>query len=115
HGAQHRLAGFHTIDEDRLRALDADALWQLHQAGWLEPIYMVVASMSNFRALIERMNRRHAAGLRAADTGAPEVHAQDDGYRIDLPEGFLRCCTSTACARPRAAHCGCRPTACSTA
>ncbi len=62
HGAQHRLAGFHTIDEDRLRALDADALWQLHQAGWLEPIYMVVASMSNFRALIERMNRRHAAG-----------------------------------------------------
>ncbi|MBN6149707.1 SapC family protein [Xanthomonas sp. AmX2] len=60
-GSRNRLAGFYTIDEDRLRALDAQALHQLHQAGLLEPVYMALASMSNFRALIERMNRHHAA------------------------------------------------------
>lgn len=59
-GSQNRLAGFHTIAEDRLRALDGAALERLHRAGWLESVYMVVASLSHFRALIERMNRRHA-------------------------------------------------------
>ena len=31
------------------------------RAGHLEPIYMAIASLSNFRDLIERMNRAHAA------------------------------------------------------
>lgn len=61
-GSQNRLAGFHTIHEDRLRALDGTTLDQLHRAGYLEPIYMAIASLSHFRDLIERMNRAHAAG-----------------------------------------------------
>jgi hypothetical protein len=61
-GSQHRLAGFHTINEDRLRALDGNALEPLHRAGYLEPIYMAVASLSHVRDLIERMNRADAAG-----------------------------------------------------
>lgn len=58
-GSQQRLAGFHTIHEERLAALDGAALQKFHQAGLLEPLYMVLASQSNFRNLIERMNRAH--------------------------------------------------------
>lgn len=61
-GSLNRLVGFYTINEERLRALDGDALYQLHRAGHLEPVYMVVASMSRFRDLIDRMNRVRAAG-----------------------------------------------------
>lgn len=59
-GSQNRLAGFHTINEDRLAALGADAVARLHAAGHLHAIYMVIASLSNFRHLIERKNARHA-------------------------------------------------------
>ena len=56
-GTQGRLAGFYTINEDRLAALDADVLGRLHRAGYLQAIFMAVASLSNLRALIERKNR----------------------------------------------------------
>ncbi|MES2126632.1 MAG: SapC family protein [Pseudomonadota bacterium] len=59
-GSQNRLAGFYTINEERLAALGGAALERLNKAGYLQPIYMVIASMSNFRALIERKNRAHA-------------------------------------------------------
>jgi hypothetical protein len=60
-GATQRLAGFHTIHEERLAALEADALAELHRAGFLQPIFMVLASLSNFRALIARRARRDVA------------------------------------------------------
>ncbi len=56
-GAQHRLAGFYTVQEDRLRALDGDAFLALHRDGHLEPLYMVLASLAQLRVLIERINR----------------------------------------------------------
>jgi len=62
-GSQNRLAGFYTINEERLNALGGDALEALNKAGFLQPIYMAVASLSNFRALIERQNRLHAGDL----------------------------------------------------
>jgi hypothetical protein len=58
-GSQNRLAGFYTIHEDRLAALGGAALEGLHRAGHLQAIYMAIASLSNFRALIERRNRVH--------------------------------------------------------
>lgn len=61
-GAQHRLAGFYTIHEERLAALGGDVLGRLNAAGHLQPIYMAVASVAQFRSLIERRNRRDAAG-----------------------------------------------------
>lgn len=61
-GSLNRLVGFYTINEDKLRALDGTALQQLHSAGFLEPLYMVVASASRFRDLIDRMNRAHVGG-----------------------------------------------------
>jgi hypothetical protein len=60
-GRQCRLAGFYTIHEERLRALAADAVAELHAAGHLEPIYMTLASLSRLRDLIDRMNRNDDA------------------------------------------------------
>lgn len=61
-GGQARLAGYYTINEDVLAALDGSALEALQRAGHLAPIYMAVASLSHFRALVERGQRtiRHA-------------------------------------------------------
>ncbi|MCK7594305.1 SapC family protein [Pseudomarimonas salicorniae] len=56
-GGQARLAGFYTINEEKLAALDAEALHGLHQAGHLAAIYMAIASLSQFRALVERAQR----------------------------------------------------------
>ncbi|VVS99092.1 Multidrug transporter [Sphingomonas sp. EC-HK361] len=61
-GSTNRLVGFHTINEDRLEQLDAQALGELHAAGHLMPIFMAVASLSNLSALIARKNRRMFGG-----------------------------------------------------
>jgi hypothetical protein len=60
-GSRNRLAGFYAINEDRLAGLEDAALGELHRKGYLQPIYMTVASVSNFVALIQRTNRSHAA------------------------------------------------------
>lgn len=57
-GSKNRLAGFYTVNEDSVRKLDAAAIAKLHAQGFLEPMYMVVASTVHFRDLIERRNRR---------------------------------------------------------
>ncbi|WP_230480717.1 SapC family protein [Sphingomonas sp. Leaf21] len=57
-GSTNRLVGFHIIDEDRLAALDGAAVAELHAAGHLEAIYMAIASLSQWGALIARRNRR---------------------------------------------------------
>jgi SapC len=59
--SQHRLTGFYTIHEERLGALDASRLERMHKAGYLQAIYMTLASLSHFRDLIERRNRLNAA------------------------------------------------------
>jgi hypothetical protein len=57
-GSNNRLAGFYTVNEEKVRALDGAAITQLHAQGFLEPMYMVVASTVHFRDLIDRRNRR---------------------------------------------------------
>lgn len=61
-GAVNRLVGFHTVNEDRLRELDGAALADLHRDGHLMPLFMAVASIGNFTALVARKNRRVADG-----------------------------------------------------
>tara|TARA_A100001391_G_scaffold119169_2_gene80959 strand:- start:15509 stop:16228 length:720 start_codon:yes stop_codon:yes gene_type:complete len=61
-GSKHSLVGFHIINEDRLRALDGEALGELHAAGHLMPIFMSLASLSHFAELIRRTNDRLALG-----------------------------------------------------
>ena len=61
-GSTNRLVGFHVIDEDRLRGLDAASLDELHQAGHLIPVFMALASLGQLNALIARKNRRLTRG-----------------------------------------------------
>ncbi|MFC4347803.1 SapC family protein [Kordiimonas lipolytica] len=56
-GSTNRLVGFHTINEEKLYGLDGEALSALNEKGYLQPLYMAVASLSNLRDLIERKNR----------------------------------------------------------
>lgn len=60
-GSPHRLAGFYTINEERLAGLPGAALQGLARAGHLQAIFMAVASLSQLRALIERQNRANKA------------------------------------------------------
>ncbi len=53
-GSHGRLVGMYTIFEERLAALDAKSIGLLHEADYLQPIYMAVASMSNMHQLIKR-------------------------------------------------------------
>lgn len=57
-GATNRLVGFHVIDEDRLRSLDAGVIADLHEAGYLMPIFMALASLAQLNGLIARKNER---------------------------------------------------------
>jgi hypothetical protein len=52
-GSHGRLVGLHTINEERLAGLDSATVALLHQAEYLQPIYMVIASLSNLPNLIE--------------------------------------------------------------
>lgn len=61
-GSNNSLVGFHIVNEDRLQALDGDALADLHGAGYLMPLFMAVASVAQFSELVARKNRRIAHG-----------------------------------------------------
>jgi hypothetical protein len=53
---QQRLNGLYTIDQQKLAALSAEAVLQLHQGGWLAAIYTQLASLAQLYPLIERKN-----------------------------------------------------------
>jgi hypothetical protein len=61
-GSKHRLVGYHLIDEEKLRALEPGAVAELHSAGYLMPIFMAVASLSNISSLVARKNERQGHG-----------------------------------------------------
>ena len=56
-GSKKTLQGFYSIAEERLYQLKGDVLESLNQAGYLQPVFMAVASLSRVRDLIERQNR----------------------------------------------------------
>ena len=67
-GSSNRLSGFYTIKEESLNALPGKDLAVLRNNGFLEAIYMVIASMSHIPDLVDRKNRQVEAGAgRAAD------------------------------------------------
>lgn len=57
-GSHVQLSGFYVIDDLALQQLAASALDDLNQQSLLLPIYMMVASMSQLRALVQRKNAR---------------------------------------------------------
>lgn len=65
------LDGLYAIDRERLAALDAPALHQLHQAGYLEGAFLMLASQHNLRRLMAEKQRR----LQQATTTLAAAHA----------------------------------------
>lgn len=61
-GSVQSLVGFQTIHEDKLSALDGEALRALMDEGHLARIYMVLASLAQFGGLVARKNARIALG-----------------------------------------------------
>lgn len=59
-GSHGQLVGYYMIHEERLSALAADTVNLMHQADYLQPIYMAIASMSNLTKLIRRHLAREA-------------------------------------------------------
>lgn len=57
-GSRRSLKGLHTIHEERLARLDADSLGMLHQRGYLQHVFMLLASMPQLAVVIERKNRQ---------------------------------------------------------
>ena len=55
-GSNNQLLGFYTINEEKLNELDGESLGGLNAAGYLQPIYMAVASFARMRNLIEKKN-----------------------------------------------------------
>jgi hypothetical protein len=51
------VQGFYSIAEEQLYQLKGDVLASLNQAGFLQPVFMAVASLSRVRDIIERRNR----------------------------------------------------------
>jgi len=66
-GSEHRLAGFYTINEDVLAELEGPELEMLNKRGYLEAIYMVIASMANLPTLLERKNELRKAEAENAE------------------------------------------------
>jgi hypothetical protein len=57
-GANHRLVGYHLINEEKFGSTEPAVLAELHAAGHLEPIYMALASLGNLGKLVRRKNQR---------------------------------------------------------
>ena len=57
-----KIAGFETINAEKLAHLEGAALEELHQAGFLQAAYFILTSMSNMQKLIDWKNRKIAAG-----------------------------------------------------
>jgi hypothetical protein len=66
-GSNHRLAGFYTINQESLAGLTGGDLVVLNNNGYLEAVYMIIASMSHIPDLVERKNR--LVERSAADAG----------------------------------------------
>jgi hypothetical protein len=46
------FSGYHTIDQQKFAALDADPLLRLHRMGILGPIHFLISSLGNFQKLV---------------------------------------------------------------
>ena len=52
------IADHYTVSKEKLSALPADALFELHQRGFLQAAFLIEMSLSNMRKLIDLKNTR---------------------------------------------------------
>jgi len=57
-GGEHRLVGYHLINEEKLRALEPAVMGELHAEGHLMPLFMALASLGNLAKLARRRATR---------------------------------------------------------
>jgi hypothetical protein len=56
--SNNKLVGFYTVNEDKLHDLNGTILADLNTNGYLQPIYMALASYSRVTGLIARKNNK---------------------------------------------------------
>tara|TARA_R110001592_G_scaffold328458_1_gene610058 strand:+ start:19121 stop:19885 length:765 start_codon:yes stop_codon:yes gene_type:complete len=56
-GSTPSLSGLFTIDEDKLQTLSQEALFELHQKGYLAPLQAMLMSLFQLNALIKKHNK----------------------------------------------------------
>jgi hypothetical protein len=59
-GSSNQLQGFYMIDDEKLQQLSDQAILDIHNKGFLLPTYMMVASQSQMRRLVDLRNARLA-------------------------------------------------------
>ena len=59
-GAEHTLEGFHTVDDEKLQTLSAEAVGDLQRQKFLFPAFMMVASLSQMKRMIGLKNAQAA-------------------------------------------------------
>jgi hypothetical protein len=57
-GEDHALEGFYAVDDEKLQVLNEAAVTDLHRRGHLLPAFMMVASQSQLKRLIDLKNRK---------------------------------------------------------
>ena len=57
-GQDHALEGFYAVDDEKLQVLNEEAVTDLHRRGHLLPAYMMVASQSQLKRLIDLKNQK---------------------------------------------------------
>ena len=57
-GESTRVEGMYTINENRLQALSQEELFELHQLGYLSPIYTMITSLGHIYGLIDKKNKQ---------------------------------------------------------
>jgi len=63
------LQGLHTINQEKLQALEGDSLLRLHRSGFLQGAYLILASLGNVKSLMAVKQRRSASEANASATG----------------------------------------------
>ena len=59
--SKNQLQGFYTLDDEKLQQLSAQALEELNNSGFLLPTFMMAASQSQLRKLVDIRNARLGA------------------------------------------------------
>jgi hypothetical protein len=62
-GSQHELVNLYTIDREALRALPDAAVLDLFRRGYMQLIYLMIASLKHIPLMAERKNKQLTAGL----------------------------------------------------
>lgn len=62
-GSLNEMQGFYTLNEDSLKQLNDAAIVELHRSGYLECIYLILASASRVSFLIQQKNHKMAHPL----------------------------------------------------